>query len=135
MTATGVHVSTSSRTGRSFRGAAEFPATRLVGWSSEAGRASGQVDLERVQPWELRPDDVVVVVAGQLVPAHGTVVAGSALVKDPPGWRGGAAPARREAGALVRRGARVLSEMLLVRVAPGAAVRGDKMATLEADTP
>ncbi|MFC0004892.1 potassium-transporting ATPase subunit KdpB [Micromonospora siamensis] len=91
-------------------------ATRLVGWRPGA-RADAYRD-EAVPAPRLRQGDVVLVEAGQVVPADGDVVEGIASV-DESAITGESAPVIRESGgdrSAVTGGTRVLSDRIVVRV-------------------
>src|SRR5260370_20013063 len=73
---------------------------------------------EIVNATELRRDDVVVVVAGEFIPADGEIIEGVASV-DESAITGESAPVTREAGgarSAVTGGTRVLSDQITVRV-------------------
>ncbi|GAA4057831.1 potassium-transporting ATPase subunit KdpB [Actinomadura miaoliensis] len=92
----------------------DMVARRLTGWSP--GRADAAE--ETVPAPELRPGDIVVVEAGQLIPADGDVVEGIASV-DESAITGESAPVIRESGgdrSAVTGGTRVLSDRIVVRV-------------------
>ncbi|SBT51357.1 potassium-transporting ATPase subunit KdpB [Micromonospora auratinigra] len=91
-------------------------ATRLVGWTPGAS-ANGYRD-EAVPAPQLRQGDVVLVEAGQTVPADGDVVEGIASV-DESAITGESAPVIRESGgdrSAVTGGTRVLSDRIIVKV-------------------
>lgn len=92
----------------------DMTARRLVGWRP------GAVDVreEPVPAPRLAPGDVVVVEAGQTIPADGDVVDGIASV-DESAITGESAPVIRESGgdrSAVTGGTRVLSDRIVVRV-------------------
>lgn len=110
---------------------AATPAFRLRG--ARALDAVMPADTEQVNSTELREGDVVLVVAGELIPADGEIVEGVASV-DESAITGESAPVVREAGgdrSGVTGGTRVLSDRLLVRVSvkPGESFL-DKMIAL-----
>ncbi|MCZ7440071.1 potassium-transporting ATPase subunit KdpB [Micromonospora sp. WMMC241] len=91
-------------------------ATRLLGWTP--GAAANAYRDEAVPAPQLRQGDVVLVEAGQIVPADGDVVEGIASV-DESAITGESAPVIRESGgdrSAVTGGTRVLSDRIVVRV-------------------
>jgi K+-transporting ATPase ATPase B chain len=91
-------------------------ARRLIGWTP--GAEPDAVSEESVAATDLRPDDVVVVEAGQLIPGDGDVVEGVASV-DESAITGESAPVIRESGgdrSAVTGGTRVLSDRIVVRI-------------------
>ncbi len=108
------------------RGKAQADALRKTRAATPAFRLRGAraldsvmpADTEQVNSTELREGDVVLVVAGELIPADGEIVEGVASV-DESAITGESAPVVREAGgdrSGVTGGTRVLSDRLLVRV-------------------
>jgi potassium-transporting ATPase ATP-binding subunit len=92
----------------------ETTARKLSGW--QPGSAPGPE--QEVPASSLRQGDVVVVEAGQLVPADGDVVAGIASV-DESAITGESAPVIRESGgdrSAVTGGTKILSDRIVVRV-------------------
>ncbi|SCG58215.1 potassium-transporting ATPase subunit KdpB [Micromonospora humi] len=91
-------------------------ATRLLGWTP--GAAANAYRDEAVPAPQLRQGDVVLVEAGQIIPADGDVVEGIASV-DESAITGESAPVIRESGgdrSAVTGGTRVLSDRIVVRV-------------------
>jgi K+-transporting ATPase ATPase B chain len=81
----------------------------------------GQGDLEQVASTDLQAGDVVLVVAGQIIPGDGEIIEGVASV-DESAITGESAPVIREAGgdhSGVTGGTRVLSDRIVVRVTAG----------------
>ncbi len=99
------------------RGKAQAQALRKTRVQSHARRL-GPRGLEEISATELRKDDVVVVRAGEIIPADGDVIAGAASV-DESAITGESAPVIRESGgdrSAVTGGTRVLSDEITVRV-------------------
>lgn len=93
-------------------------ARRLRDWDPAADPAAERTAVDEVPGAELGVGDVVVVVAGELVPGDGDVVHGVASV-DESAITGESAPVIRESGgdrSAVTGGTRVLSDRVLVRV-------------------
>ncbi|MEU7570144.1 MULTISPECIES: potassium-transporting ATPase subunit KdpB [unclassified Micromonospora] len=91
-------------------------ATRLLGWAP--GAAANAYRDEAVPAPQLRQGDVVLVEAGQIIPADGDVVEGIASV-DESAITGESAPVIRESGgdrSAVTGGTRVLSDRIVVKV-------------------
>jgi K+-transporting ATPase ATPase B chain len=91
-------------------------ATRLVGWTP--GAAASAYRAEPVPAPELRQGDVVLVVAGEVVPGDGDVVEGIASV-DESAITGESAPVIRESGgdrSAVTGGTKVISDRIVVRI-------------------
>ncbi|MEY9938438.1 potassium-transporting ATPase subunit KdpB [Streptacidiphilus sp. MAP5-3] len=108
-------------------------ARRLLDWAPELGTAVDGCRAEEVAAAELRRGDVVAVVAGQLVPGDGDVIAGVASV-DESAITGESAPVIRESGGdrcAVTGGTTVLSDVIVVRISqePGESFL-DRMITL-----
>jgi K+-transporting ATPase ATPase B chain len=76
-------------------------------------------DGSRKMAFDLAPGDVVVVCAGEIIPADGTVIEGIAMVEESV-ITGESAPVIRESGSsersAVTAGARVVSESIVVEV-------------------
>jgi K+-transporting ATPase ATPase B chain len=99
------------------RGKAQASALRATRTTALARRRAGD-GLEEVPAPELRRGDVVVVEAGELIPADGTVIEGIGSV-DESAITGESAPVIREAGgdrSAVTGGTRLLSDRLVVEV-------------------
>ncbi len=99
------------------RGKAQADALRLAKSETTAIRVAGGSE-EEVPSSQLRVDDVVRVVAGQMIPGDGEVIDGVASV-DESAITGESAPVIREAGgdrSAVTGGTRVLSDVLMVRI-------------------
>jgi K+-transporting ATPase ATPase B chain len=94
-------------------------ARRLLDWRE--GVDPGLARAEEVPGTALRPGDVVVVEAGQVIPGDGDVVDGIASV-DESAITGESAPVIRESGgdrSAVTGGTRVLSDRIVVRITAG----------------
>jgi K+-transporting ATPase ATPase B chain len=81
-------------------------------------RRLGKNGIEEINASELRKDDVVVVRAGEMIPADGDVIEGAATV-DESAITGESAPVIRESGgdrSAVTGGTRVLSDEIKIRV-------------------
>jgi len=97
-------------------------AYRAIGWV--AGSDIRAVATEEVAATELAKGDIVIVKAGQAIPADGDVIEGAASI-DESAITGESAPVIRESGgdrSAVTGGTRVLSDAIAIRVtqAPGA---------------
>jgi K+-transporting ATPase ATPase B chain len=106
-------------------------ARRLVDWAD--GAPASAVREEEIPAGSLRRGDIVLVVAGELVPGDGDVVEGAASV-DESAITGESAPVIRESGGdrcAVTGGTRVLSDRIVVRISqdPGESFI-DRMITL-----
>jgi potassium-transporting ATPase ATP-binding subunit len=100
------------------RGKAQAKALRQTRTRTDAHKLGANSALETVDADSLRKGDVVVVRAGQIIPADGEVVAGAATV-DESAITGESAPVIREAGgdrSAVTGGTRVLSDEIRIRV-------------------
>ncbi|MBK8801619.1 MAG: potassium-transporting ATPase subunit KdpB [Fibrobacteres bacterium] len=100
------------------RGKAQADTLRKSRQSVTAFRMGSRDELEQVPAESLRKDDLVVVVAGQTIPADGEVVEGAATVNES-AITGESAPVIREAGgdrSAVTGGTSVLSDRLVIRV-------------------
>ncbi|MCC7119105.1 MAG: potassium-transporting ATPase subunit KdpB [Anaerolineales bacterium] len=97
----------------------DTPAKRVAGLQVESLQAEGaNVKHEIVSSTALRKDDLYLVVAGDILPADGEIVAGIASV-DESAVTGESAPVVREAGgdrSAVTGGTRLLSDWLIVKV-------------------
>ena len=101
------------------RGKARADALRGTQQETRAKRLSGEgIDYELVSSRDVIPDDIVLVEAGDIVPADGEVIEGIASV-DESAITGESAPVIRESGgdrSAVTGGTRVVSDWLKVRV-------------------
>ncbi len=100
------------------RGKAQANALRATRTTTVAYRRSDSGGLEEVPAAELRRGDVVVVDAGQTIPADGEVIEGVGSV-DESAITGESAPVIREAGgdrSAVTGGTRLLSDRLIIEV-------------------
>ncbi|MCU0275604.1 MAG: potassium-transporting ATPase subunit KdpB [Acidobacteria bacterium] len=99
------------------RGKAQADSLRRTRSHTPANRRSGQ-ECERVAAESLRKNDIVVVSAGETIPADGEVISGIATV-DESAITGESAPVIRESGgdrSSVTGGTKVLSDRIIVRV-------------------
>ena len=93
-------------------------ACRIVGYDYAKDRAARTADVERVDSHDLRPGDVVIVEAGEVIPADGEVLWGAAEV-DESEFTGHPGAVIRESDGdrtAVTGGTRDLSDRLVVRV-------------------
>ncbi len=100
------------------RGKAQAESLRKSKAETIAHRMLDNGSVEEVPSTQLRADDVVLVVAGQMVPGDGEVIEGVASV-DESAITGESAPVIREAGgdrSAVTGGTRVLSDQLRIRI-------------------
>src|SRR6202522_1524089 len=100
------------------RGKAQADALRLAKSETTAYKVSKSGAIEEIPSSQLRADDVVKVVAGQMIPGDGEVIVGVASV-DESAITGESAPVIREAGgdrSAVTGGTRVLSDEITVRI-------------------
>ena len=100
------------------RGKAQAESLRRARSDTPAFRLRGKDNIEEVPSSALRPDDRVVVQAGQMIPGDGEIVEGIASV-DEAAITGESAPVIREAGgdrSGVTGGTRVLSDRIVVRI-------------------
>jgi K+-transporting ATPase ATPase B chain len=100
------------------RGKAQAKALRKTRTRTTANRLRADGGLEKVQAEQLRKDDLVMVSAGETIPADGEIVKGVATV-DESAITGESAPVIREAGgdrSAVTGGTRVLSDRIEVRI-------------------
>ena len=100
------------------RGKAQAESLRKSKAETIAHRMLDNGSVEQVPSTQLRADDVVLVVAGQMVPGDGEVIEGVASV-DESAITGESAPVIREAGgdrSAVTGGTRVLSDQLRIRI-------------------
>jgi K+-transporting ATPase ATPase B chain len=100
------------------RGKAQARALRTSRKQLVAKRRRKDGSLETVDASDLRKDDLVFVIAGELIPGDGEVIEGVASV-DEAAITGESAPVIREAGgdrSAVTGGTRILSDQLLIRI-------------------
>ncbi|HSY34417.1 MAG TPA: potassium-transporting ATPase subunit KdpB [Acidobacteriaceae bacterium] len=100
------------------RGKAQADALRLAKSETTAYKVSKSGAIEEIPSSQLRADDVVKVIAGQMIPGDGEVIVGVASV-DESAITGESAPVIREAGgdrSAVTGGTRVLSDEITVRI-------------------
>jgi K+-transporting ATPase ATPase B chain len=100
------------------RGKAQANALRATRTATTAFRRVGSGELEEVPAPDLRRGDVVVVEAGQVIPADGEIIEGVGSV-DESAITGESAPVIREAGgdrSAVTGGTRLLSDRLVIEV-------------------
>jgi len=99
------------------RGKAQAQSLRKARVQTKARRVRGN-DIEEINAAELRKDNVVIVRAGEMIPADGDVIEGAATV-DESAITGESAPVIRENGgdrSAVTGGTRVLSDEIKIRV-------------------
>jgi potassium-transporting ATPase ATP-binding subunit len=104
--------------GRSKAQAAALRGLKQTVWAKRLRDPAERSEQTRVRAEELRRGDVVLIEAGDHVPADGEVIAGAASV-DESAITGESAPVIREAGgdfSAVTGGTRVLSDWIIVRV-------------------
>ncbi|MFO1518074.1 MAG: potassium-transporting ATPase subunit KdpB [bacterium] len=100
------------------RGKAQADALRKTRTDTKAFRKRADGKIEEVSSSVLRKGDVVVVKAGELIPADGTVIQGTALINESV-ITGESAPVIREAGgdrSAVTGGTTVLSDQIVVSI-------------------
>jgi K+-transporting ATPase ATPase B chain len=100
------------------RGKAQAETLRAARTTTLANRRTASGELEQVQAPDLQRGDVVVVVAGESIPADGDVIEGVGSV-DESAITGESAPVIREAGgdrSAVTGGTRLLSDRLVIEV-------------------
>jgi potassium-transporting ATPase ATP-binding subunit len=100
------------------RGKAQARALRATQTQTFGRRLRLDGTIEKVPPQQLRKDDVVIVSAGELIPADGEVVEGAASV-DESAMTGESAPVIRESGSdrsAVTGGTKVLSDQIKVHI-------------------
>jgi K+-transporting ATPase ATPase B chain len=100
------------------RGKAQAKALRKTRTQTLANRLKADGSVEKIQAELLRKNDLVLVSAGEIIPADGEIVEGVATV-DESAITGESAPVIREAGgdrSAVTGGTRVLSDRIKVRV-------------------
>ncbi len=99
------------------RGKAQAQALRKTRVQTKTRRL-GKTGVEEISASELRKDDIVLVRAGELIPADGDVIEGAATV-DESAITGESAPVIRESGgdrSAVTGGTRVLSDEIKIRI-------------------
>jgi K+-transporting ATPase ATPase B chain len=104
------------------RGKAQAESLRRARSDTPAFRLRGKDIIEEVPSSALKPDDRVVVEAGQMIPSDGEIIEGIASV-DEAAITGESAPVIREAGgdrSGVTGGTRVLSDRIVVRITAAA---------------
>ena len=100
------------------RGKAQASALRAAQTQTFGRRLKLDGTIEKVPPQQLQKDDVVIVSAGELIPADGEVVEGAASV-DESAMTGESAPVIRESGidrSAVTGGTKVLSDQIKVQI-------------------
>jgi K+-transporting ATPase ATPase B chain len=100
------------------RGKAQADALRKTRTDTKAFKRTDEGTLEEIPSSMLKKGDVVVVEAGQLIPADGTVIQGTALVNESV-ITGESAPVIREAGgdrSAVTGGTTVLSDRMIIQI-------------------
>lgn len=100
------------------RGKAQANALRKTRTRVKAKRFIDETHLESVMAEDLRKDDIVLVSAGEIIPADGEVIEGAATV-DESAITGESAPVIRESGgdrSAVTGGTKVLSDQIKIRV-------------------
>ena len=100
------------------RGKAQADTLRLAKSETTAYKVSKSGAIEEIPSSQLRADDIVKVIAGQMIPGDGEVIEGVASV-DESAITGESAPVIREAGgdrSAVTGGTRVLSDEITVRI-------------------
>ncbi len=100
------------------RGKAQAQALRKARVQAKAHRICGNGDAEEINAAELQKNDVVIVRAGEMIPADSDVIEGAATV-DESAITGESAPVIRESGgdrSAVTGGTRILSDEIKIRV-------------------
>ncbi len=100
------------------RGKAQAKALRQTRTQTSANKISANGKIEIVDADSLRKGDVVVVRAGEIIPADGEIIEGAATV-DESAITGESAPVIRESGgdrSAVTGGTRVLSDEIKIRI-------------------
>jgi K+-transporting ATPase ATPase B chain len=100
------------------RGKAQAATLRKTRAETMANRRTPSGGTEQVSSSQLTVDDIVVVVAGEMIPSDGEIIEGIASV-DESAITGESAPVIREAGgdrSAVTGGTRVLSDQIVVRI-------------------
>ena len=100
------------------RGKAQADALRKTRTDTPAFRRNVDGKIEKISSSKLRKGDIVIVETGQLIPADGTVIEGTALVNEAV-ITGESAPVIREAGgdrSAVTGGTTVLSDKIVIQI-------------------
>ena len=100
------------------RGKAQAASLRQTRATTMANRRTRDGSVEQVPSSQLTVDDVVIVIAGEIIPSDGEIIEGIASV-DESAITGESAPVIREAGgdrSAVTGGTRVLSDRIVVRI-------------------
>jgi K+-transporting ATPase ATPase B chain len=100
------------------RGKAQAKELRKTRTQTTANRVRGDASIEKIPAERLRKEDLILVSAGEIIPADGEIIEGVATV-DESAITGESAPVIREAGgdrSAVTGGTRVLSDQIKVRV-------------------
>jgi K+-transporting ATPase ATPase B chain len=100
------------------RGKAQAQALRKTRVLTKTRRVAKNAKVEEVSATDLRKDDIVLVKAGEMIPADGDVIEGAATV-DESAITGESAPVIRESGgdrSAVTGGTRVLSDEVKIRI-------------------
>jgi K+-transporting ATPase ATPase B chain len=100
------------------RGKAQAKALRKTRTQTIANRLEAEGSIEKIQADQLRKNDLVLVSAGEIIPADGEIIEGISTV-DESAITGESAPVIREAGgdrSAVTGGTRVLSDQIKVRI-------------------
>ncbi len=100
------------------RGKAQAKALRQTRTQTSANKISDDGKIKTVDADSLRKDDVIIVRAGEIIPADGEIIHGAATV-DESAITGESAPVVREAGgdrSAVTGGTRVLSDEVRIRI-------------------
>jgi K+-transporting ATPase ATPase B chain len=104
------------------RGKAQADSLRRTRHETSARRLTAGGGVEEVSSRHLKPDDTVIVRAGEIIPGDGEIIQGIASV-DESAITGESAPVIRESGgdrSGVTGGTRVLSDEIVVRITAGA---------------
>ena len=104
------------------RGKAQAASLRRTRRETVACRLRGTGKVEEVSSTDLKPDDTVLVKAGEIIPGDGEIIKGIASV-DESAITGESAPVIRESGgdrSGVTGGTRVLSDEIVIRITAGA---------------
>ena len=100
------------------RGKAQAKSLRATRTRTSANKISDDGKIEAVDADSLRKNDVIVVRAGEIIPADGEIISGAATV-DESAITGESAPVVREAGgdrSAVTGGTRVLSDQIKIKI-------------------
>lgn len=117
------------------RGKAQAENLRKARKETQANRRGSDGKVQTVSSSQLRKGDVVIIIAGEVIPADGTVIEGVATV-DESAVTGESAPVIREAGgdrSAVTGGTLVLSDRILVQITinPGESFLDQMIALVE----